>query len=452
MSGPFAPRPGFEPAPADDPFSHPQAPPGPETPSIETATTAVGGAASTTDALAGLPQRGGRLLAASFDLLSGARSDLRRASLYIGLIVLLTAGPFALLVLGLVASGNPLIDASNGSAFTFIDADRSGMVFPFAVGVYVALAGYLVAVIEGQALAIVLLGGRLAGRPIILRAALSRSRVVFWRLIRGGFIVQAPLLIVQFVLAAILTPNGEATSQGATLLATGVATLLGLPFAYLATGIVLGDVGAVESIRRSIRIVRTRLGTAFVVALFAAIAQYLLVLGLGVGGDILVRIATPLRLDPSGGAGSVIALGALLLVFVSAFGTLLFTVSAIEVAPQVVAFLALTRYTGGLDRVVGAREGRSLGAAAAVPAASPLFVPAPEHGPLEPGQPEPGAPQPEGLAAGPPGSFGAGRPPTYWVVDQQPPARFRWLTRPLLAGAGLGIVASVIGLVQLANG
>jgi hypothetical protein len=444
MTGPFAPRPGFEPAPVPEPGPVAEAPaptfeaapahvPSVGSEPIEAygAPTAVHPAiavATPIDPFVALPQRGGRLLAASFDLLTGARGDLRRASLYIGLILLLTAGPFALLALGLVASGNPLLDSTSGSDFAFgQDPASAGLIAPFGVAVYVAIGGYLVAAVEGQAIAIVLLGGRLAGRRITLRAAVTRSRVVFWRLIRGGIIVQVPLLIVQLVVTALLTPSREATSQGAGLLATGIVTILGLPFAYLATGIVLGDVGALESVRRSIRIVRTRIGTAFVVALFAAVAQYLLILGLGVGGDILARVATPLELDPSGGAGSVLLLGGLVLVFVTAFGTLLFTVSAIEVAPQVVAFLALTRYTGGLDKAV----------VPASPVPPPLQAPEPQPTASEPVQPlEPAA---------------AAAPPTYWVVTPRPAARFRWLTRPLLVGAGLGILATAIGLIQLAN-
>jgi len=50
-----------------------------------------------------------RLLGASFDLLSRSTADMRRASFYIGAIVLGTVGPFALAILAFdVASPNGL--------------------------------------------------------------------------------------------------------------------------------------------------------------------------------------------------------------------------------------------------------------------------------------------------------------------------------------------------------
>ena len=121
----------------------------------------------------------------------------------------------------------------------------------------------------------------------------------------------------------------------------------------------LGDVGAGEAARRSTRIVRARPWTALAIAAFAAIASYLTYFGIGAADDIVERVVSTIGLDMSGGGVSLVAVGALVLVLVLAFGTLQFTVTAISIAPQVVAFLALTRYTGGLDKALAMGESNS---------------------------------------------------------------------------------------------
>src|SRR5207244_485995 len=47
-----------------------------------------------------LPLSASRILSLSFDLLVGGRTELRRGSLYIGLVLLLTVGPLVLLLWG----------------------------------------------------------------------------------------------------------------------------------------------------------------------------------------------------------------------------------------------------------------------------------------------------------------------------------------------------------------
>ena len=94
-------------------------------------------------------------------------------------------------------------------------------------------------------------------------------------------------------------------------------------------------------------------------------------------------------------------MGALIL----ALGSLILTVSAISIAPQVVAFLALTRYGGGLDR-----------------ARDPVLV-APASG-----------------------EEAADRPP------RAPPrlrTGFRWVTRPMRVGIVVALVAMAIGLYEV---
>ena len=123
-------------------------------------------------------------------------------------------------------------------------------------------------------------------------------------------------------------------------------------------GIVLGDVGAMESIRRSIRLARARFRLAVVASLFSVVAQFILRVrrvGRDRPGHPGAR-AVPLRAR----AGRHVQRGRLprwsrrgTTIGIFAYWTLTFTVSALTSGPQVVAFLGLTGYSRGLD---GARD------------------------------------------------------------------------------------------------
>jgi hypothetical protein len=392
---PFA-APAEPPAPPPPPpaLPAPPAPPPPEPSPLEA-----------------LPGTAGRILAASFDLLVSCRNELRSGSLYLGLILLVTVGPLVLLIWGMVASGQDLdLSFEDPNAFSEAMASRlSGVAGALTATGFVATAGLIVTAVEGQAVAVALLASRAAGRPLSLRAAVMRSRAVFWRLVRGGLVVGIPLGILELSVEILLGADGQ-SAQGAQLVASAVRTLAGVPFAYVATGIVIGDVGALEAVRRSMRLASTRRRIALMVAVFAALAQYLLLFGLDAGGDLIVRVAQPLGLDPQAGPLAVVAVAALASVFILALGTLQFTVLAIATAPQVAAFLSLTHFTGGLDRAQRAE--------AVVP---PPAIP----------------------AIGPDGR------PSYWGVPVAA-TPFRWLTRPLLIGVGIALLAMLAGVAQVA--
>jgi hypothetical protein len=130
-----------------------------------------------------------------------------------------------------------------------------------------------------------------------------------------------------------------------------VGLAVGAPFVYVTAGIVIGEVGVLDAIRRSFRLVLARKRLAVVVTLFGVLSQLIVVLGLSVGLDTVFRVAI--------GAGIADALPPSLAVllmaaFVFAFGTLTFLVEAIAAAPAVYAFAALTHYTRGLE--IGRRE------------------------------------------------------------------------------------------------
>jgi hypothetical protein len=429
------------------------------------------------DPLAALPTASTRVLSASFDILTSASTDLRQGGLYIGAVLFLTVAPLVIVIFGIVAHGTPL-DALLEGASIFDLQTRAGesasesLTASIGVLTVVAFCGYLVVSIEGQAIAILLLAGRIAGRPIPLDVAVVRSRRVFWRLFRAQILLGILSLVVGLVVVYGVF-GGASESEGVSLVSAAVGTVVLLPFAYYATGIVVGDVNARKALRRSMTLVRARKLLALTVEVFAAVAQYLLVFGAGVGGDILARIVAPFDIGTGSGPIAIAIIGVLGLMFIVAIGSLVFLVTAIGVAPQVIAFLALTRYTGGLDAALAADEiadrrdraqraataatasaGPPITAGAPVPVASgPVAVlsaaitspPAVDHVATPIVAPV-GLP-PSYLAPVPPRSV---QPVTYW--ETEPPRRkFHWLTIPLRLGVLAAVACMVVALVQLAT-
>ncbi|HEV8402319.1 MAG TPA: hypothetical protein VGQ31_04720 [Candidatus Limnocylindrales bacterium] len=321
-----------------------------------------------------------RLLGASFDLLTQASDDMRRASFYIGAITLITLGPLALTAW-----------ASEVVSIYRTEAEIRSILLGGAAAWYSVLAtiaglGLLVAAVESRAMAASILGGHYAGRPVDVRAAVARSRMVFWRVVAVSLIVGIPVLIVQQLIGlafeALFGPQTDLSIVASTL----AAGLVGAPLAYLLTGVVLGDVPSVEATRRSFRVFRARKGAAALVAIFETVAVLLVSLGIGAGLDIALRVFDALGLGPASGplGLTVVTLGVFAAVF--ALGTLIYTALAISIAPQVVMFVGLTHATFGLDHV---RPG----------------------GDRDPAVTRPGA------------------------------RRFRWLTIPMLIGCAIGVVA-----------
>lgn len=328
----------------------------------------------------------GRLLTASFDLLARSGPDMRRASFYIGAIVLGTVGPLALgswaiTVLGLERS------------FEEMEATFSGVGgFMFAVVAVVATLGLIVATIESRTLGIAVLGGTMAGRPVTTRQALARSRRSFWRAIVASVLVAIPVGLVQAGVSAVIDPVFGAAVEASLITSTLVTALIGAPFAYVLAGVVLGDVDPWEALKRSFRVYQARKIAAVIVVVFETISALLILFGVSAGLDLALRVFDALGLGPEAGpiGLALTTIGVVAVVF--AFGTLLFTVMALTVAPQVVMFLGLTHATFGLARV--------------------------QHG----GPDDPDAP------------------------PQRPSDRFRWFTRPMLLAfiiGGLGLVGLI---------
>jgi hypothetical protein len=286
-----------------------------------------------------------RLLGAAFELLGRSSDDMRRASFYIGSIMLGTAGPLVLAAwaINVIAVDHTFeemgrrYEAGGGAALTLL--------------VLVAGLGAFVAVVESRNLASSVLGARYAGRPITPRQALARSRMVFWRAVAVGVIVAVPLAIAQAVVSGVVDPLLGGADELSIVTTTLVTATIGAPFAYVLAGVVLGDVNALESVRRSIRLFRARKLAAAIVVTFETLAVLLIYLGLEVGLDLALRLLDALGLGVDSGPAGLAVVTAGIVAVVFAFGTLVYTVMAIAIAPQVVMFVGLTHATIGLDGV-----------------------------------------------------------------------------------------------------
>jgi hypothetical protein len=162
------------------------------------------------------------------------------------------------------------------------------------------------------------------------------------------FVVQIPLTLLSDLVSGLV--GAVAGDTEATLvIATVVVMLASVPFAYVLTGIVLGDAPVGIALRRSIAMARLRWRIAIVVAISETLAQTLLIFGVGAALDIVSRVADALGLGLEAGTPTTYVTLVVAMLVVVAVGSLVFTVSALAVAPQVVAFVGLTGYGGGLD-------------------------------------------------------------------------------------------------------
>lgn len=296
--------------------------------------------------------RVGAVLSGSFDLLTQARARLRNASLYVGLLGLLSMGPALLVLLAAAPALGQLIRTGSGGATTRALA-ASTLPGWAAVSVYLVIAAAIAVSLEAQILGVAILGGVRIGRPLTVREAVRRSRAVFWRVVRAsvvvGFVAWLAGTALTVLFRAVFGADSETASVGPNLL----VGLVSAPFVYVVSGVVLGNVGAREALRRSVRLARARFRLAVLASVFAVIAQYLLLIVAFAAADIVSRMLVPFQgqlsgLDVASRPGFVVV-GAGVLIAVFAYWTLSFTIGAMTSAPAVVAFLGLTGYSGGLD-------------------------------------------------------------------------------------------------------
>ena len=321
-----------------------------------------------------------KLVGTSLDLLTRPDSGLRAASFYIGLILLVTLGP-AVGLFGLVTATG---------AVTYFDPEplRAYSAPPawfwwLLLALIPAFLGFIAVSVEAKALATAVIGGRAEGRPLRLRESIAVTRARFWSMLWAGALVGIVSFGIEVLISFLLAlafRKAEALSALDYIVSVAVGVVVGTPFIYAPAGIILGEAGVAEALRRSIRLARARKQLAVVVTLFSVLAGLVVQFGLSVAADTVVRVLSGAGLTEHFPAPLVVPLAAAL---VFAYGTLVFLTEAIAAAPAVHAFVALTHYTGGLER--GRREPlpvrhvwdpwvtKGLGATAALALASLLF-------------------------------------------------------------------------------
>lgn len=295
-----------------------------------------------------------QVVASGLQLAVASNAAIRRASIYVGLLALGAFGPSVMLIL--LGVGRLMNDPRTAESLTTDPAllfwEQPELLLPIMLIYLLVVLGLILLVaisIDAQAIAISLLGGTASERPLRLRDSIVRARQTFWRLAGAGSVVGAVSLVVTFALALpFLRPLDS--NQGVTFIASMIGTLVVTPFAFASAGIVLGDVGAMESLRRSMALFRARPRIALVVTLFTLVTSAIQTFAIGAGADVAIRVAEFLHLGLDQGGPSAVVTGLLVLAFVMAFGSLTVTIAAIVSAPQVAGFLGLTFYAGGLDR------------------------------------------------------------------------------------------------------
>ncbi|HYM84811.1 MAG TPA: hypothetical protein VEY67_11740 [Candidatus Dormibacteraeota bacterium] len=294
------------------------------------------------------------LISVGLELAYRSRRSIRNASLAIGLQLLAAVGPLVLLLIVVATKAPTALEGFANGVPPEPGSPEEPILASFAVTFIVAILAFGLLAVESRIIAAGILGGEAAGRPIVPHEGLRRSRQVFWRVVAATVVVQVPLAFVANLAEGLVSPILGGSQEALVLVGLVVSTLLTVPFAYVLTGIVLGGAPPVEAIRRSIRLARVRWRLAVVAAIAEALTQTLLILGLGAGLDVIATLATGLGLGIESGPLGTFATLALALLGTAAVGSLWFTVAAIAAAPQVVAFVGLTRYTAGMD---AARDG-----------------------------------------------------------------------------------------------
>jgi hypothetical protein len=290
------------------------------------------------------------IVSRGLDLNLAASGRIRRASVYIGLMWLLSAGPIAAVLLAFSArqGGFEWLQRLDSGRLRLVPVGSSfGLLF--VVVVLVGIVCLVLLSVDAQLLATILIGAEATGRGIDLRDALRLSRLTFWRFVRASILVGVILLIPRIAINALVLGGRALGSDAETLVQTVANVILSAPFAYVATGVVLGRVAAGESVRRSWMLARFRWRLAFLIAIVNAAVAYVASFALGAGADILVRLGTVFGLGTTMGQLQVIVLGAIVALAIVSIGSLVMTIAALTVAPQVVAFLGLTGYSTGLD-------------------------------------------------------------------------------------------------------
>jgi hypothetical protein len=277
------------------------------------------------------------------DLNVALSREVRRTSIYVGMLYLLAAAPIlAIVAVASVQSGGfdwILDGVTTGGGFLTTLGVAGNSTFLFAALCVGAIS------LDTQMMTLALAGGRLAGRSLGLRDVIGIARRRFWRLVGASFVVGLILIVPSLIVQAVI---GRGPGEGRVLLSTLIDLLLSAPFGYVGAAIVLGGLGPLRAIGGSWRIARRRWRLAFVVGVVNTAVSYLSAFALGTGADILVRVATALGLDRAAGIGQVVGILVIAVIAIIAIGSLTVAVSSLSVAPQAIAWIRLGGPTSGL--------------------------------------------------------------------------------------------------------
>jgi hypothetical protein len=295
----------------------------------------------------------GEAIGGAFDLAVGGSRQVRAVSVYCGLLVLAFAGPAIVLFLAIAR------DHGVEETITLIAAPQSPFGAPelpevamIRLALVVAVFGSFAVLIEGQILVTAVLGAVATGRRLVLREALRLSRRVFWPVLGAAILVGLVGRAAEFLIELIIQPRTVPALQ-ATLVAQIIATaIVTAPFAFWTAGIVIGGVGPIETMKRSVRIAATRWRLALLVASAGSVLSIIELFAFAAGFDLLARLAQALGLDVEGAPTNALLTGAITVAGVVAASSLLVTIAALVAAPQVYVFVRMTGYSAGLDRAL----------------------------------------------------------------------------------------------------
>lgn len=297
-----------------------------------------------------------RVVATGLALALASTSELRRGSIYIGLLLLGAFGPAIIALLLIIGRLGDAAGDAFGSIFLGegfggppIQPALEAALLLVAFNALLGLLLFVAISIDAQVIAIALLGGRAAERPLRLFEAIIRARQTFWRMAGSGTLVGVIGAIAQGLIVTAIDGFSRSPEASAVFGAL-IATVVVAPLAYVSTSVVLGDVGAMEALSRSWRLFRARRLLAVVVVLFTLVTSAIHLFAFGAGLDLVARAAELLQVSLTEGALAFVAATVLILSAVVAYGSLTFTIGAVVSAPQVAGFLGLTHFAGGLDR------------------------------------------------------------------------------------------------------
>ncbi len=298
------------------------------------------------------------------DLNVSLTREIRRMSLFIGGLFLAAIGPIAAIVIVRsirIGGFEWLIGPLTGFGGLTPGA-RAGLGPLAAIALFFGIVCLVAISVDVQLMATALLGGRVGGRTLGLRRVIGIARQGFWRLIFASFFVGVILLVPRQVLGVVLLRSSS--NEVRLLVATAIDLLLSAPFAYVGAAVVLAAASPFAAVRLSWQMARRRWRLAFVIGIVNTAVSYLATFAIGVGLDILVRVGTALGIDRGLGTVQSIELALIVAFAIVAIGSLTFTIAALTVAPQVIAWLGLGGPSTGLadadpaNPVAAVRRGR----------------------------------------------------------------------------------------------